>query len=147
MNRHNSECILIQSILCNNVWRFLPHVKTSILVAKRNLKTLWGALWHVKIISLVLSKAEHYVWSNRDITSSLAVTPYPQTIFTLKIMTFNNYFHICGKILTFKGLYYICRNLHIQGSDSLRTSRYFGQCLLGRQHVCIGSSWSFRFSP
>ena len=28
MIRHKSECILIQSILCNNV--FLPHVKTII---------------------------------------------------------------------------------------------------------------------
>ena len=85
------------------------------LVAKWNLQTLWGALWHVKIISLVLSKAEHYVGSNRDITNSIswAVTPSPQTIFTFKDMTVNNYFHICSKMLTFKGFYYICRNLHI----------------------------------
>ena len=33
---------------------------------------LWGALWHFKIISLVLSKAEHYVGSNRHITSSIS---------------------------------------------------------------------------
>ena len=79
------------------------------LVAKRNLKTLWGALWHDKIISLVLSKAEHYVGSNRDIISSIswAVTPSPQTIFTLKVMTINNYFYICDKMLTFKGFYYV----------------------------------------
>ena len=113
MNRHKSECIVIQSILCNNV--FTTHVNTIILVAKRNLKTLWGALWHVKIISLVLSKAEHYVGSNRHITSSIswAVTPSPQTIFTFQVMTINNYFHISGKMLIFKGSYYICRNGHI----------------------------------
>ena len=85
------------------------------LVAKRNLKTSWGALWHAKIISLVLSKAEHYVGSNRDITSSIswAVTRSPQTIFSFKVMTINNSFRICGKMLIFKGFYYICRNVHI----------------------------------
>ena len=42
------------------------------------------ALWHVKIISLVLSKAEHYVGSNRDTSLiSWAVTPHP-----------SNHFHI-----------------------------------------------------
>ena len=79
-----SECVLIQSILCNNV--FLLHMwKQLFLVSKRNSKTLWGALWRVKIISLVLSKAEHYVGSNRDTTSliSWAVTPLP-----------SNHFHI-----------------------------------------------------
>ena len=36
-------------------------LKQLFLVAKWNLKTSWGALWHVKIISLVLSKTEQYV--------------------------------------------------------------------------------------
>ena len=51
--------------------------KQLLLVAKRNLKTFWVDLWQVKFISLILSKAEHYVGSNRDITSSIfcAVTP------------------------------------------------------------------------
>ena len=59
--------------------------KQLFLVAKRNLKTSWGALWHVKIISLVLSKAEHYVGSNRNITSSMswAVTPLPSNHFQI----------------------------------------------------------------
>ena len=59
--------------------------KQLLLVAMQNFKTFWGGLWHVKIISLILSKAEHYVGPNRDITSSIfwAVTPIPL-----------NYFHI-----------------------------------------------------
>ena len=89
--------------------------KQLFLVAKQYLKTLWGALWHVRIISLVLSKAKHYVVSNRHNISSIswAVTPSPQTIFTFKVMTINNNFHIGGKVLTFKGSYYICRNFHV----------------------------------
>ena len=53
--------------------------KQLLLVATQNLKAFRGGLWHVKIISLILSKTEHYVGPNRDITSSIfwAVTPSP----------------------------------------------------------------------
>ena len=53
--------------------------KQLLLVALQNLKTFWESLRHVKIISLILSKAEHYVGPNPNITSSIfwAVTLLP----------------------------------------------------------------------
>ena len=82
MNRHKSESILIQSILCNNV--FYHTYENYYFGRKAKFENFVRGLMsrHVKIISLVLSNAEHYMGSNPDVTSSIswAVTPYPQTI-------------------------------------------------------------------
>ena len=49
----------------------------KLFVATRYLINFCGGLCYVKIISLILNKAENYVGPNRDITSSIfgAVTP------------------------------------------------------------------------
>ena len=51
--------------------------KQFLLVMTQNLKTVWVGLWHVKIVQLILCKAEHYVGPNPDISRSIfwAVTP------------------------------------------------------------------------
>ena len=47
---------------------FTTNVKTIMFSREAKFEKFLRALWHGKIISLVLSKAEHYVESNRDIT-------------------------------------------------------------------------------
>ena len=59
----------------------------------------------------------------------------PQTIFIFKVMTINNYFHICGEMLTLKRFYYICRKLVVQlANESILRSV---ACLVDNMFVLV----------
>ena len=47
--------------------------KQLLVVTMRNLKTFCGGLLHVKIISVILGKADHKVEPNRDINNSISL--------------------------------------------------------------------------